>query len=137
MVFAITSDAMRRAVETTWGEWNDADQRRRFERGYDPRTHRLVIVDDDVVAGVVAVEDRSEHVFLSKLYLRDGHRRRGVGTEVLSLLSREADALGKPLRLRVLEANVDAQRFYRREGFAETGAEPPYRWFERATGVSR
>lgn len=57
-------------------------------------------------------------------------RNRGVGTVLLEQLGRQADAVGKPLRLHVEQHNP-ALRLYRRLGFEERETDSLYWLLER------
>lgn len=50
----------------------------------------------------------------------EGHRRRGLGSEVMRLLSREATLLGADMGL--LVATDDGRALYRRLGWSQEGA---------------
>lgn len=116
LTYDITEAAMRGHVEQTWGHWDDAEQRLKHRTNFDPQTTRIVVVDG-ADAGLVTVEDLADHVWLVKLYLRPGQRGHGVGTALLGDVLRRADAVGLPVRLRVLRVNVRAQALYARHGF--------------------
>jgi GNAT superfamily N-acetyltransferase len=113
---AITEDAMRGYVEQTWGRWDPEEQRRKHADDFTPATHRIVLVDEEA-AGLVALEDLPDHLWLVKLYLRAPYRGRGIGSQLLRDVLGAARALGKPVRLRVLRVNTGARRLYERHGF--------------------
>lgn len=116
LCFAITEDAMRGHVERTWGRWDADDELRKHRANFTPETYRIIHADDEV-AGLVAVEDLPDHVWLVKLYLLAPHRGRGIGSQVLQGVLQHARRLGKPVRLRVLRVNVGAKALYERHGF--------------------
>ena len=116
LTYEITEDAMRSYVERTWGLWDPEDQRRKHADAFTPATHRIVLVGDEA-AGLVALEDLPDHLWLVKLYLRAPYRRRGIGSQLLRDVLAAARAQGKPVRLRVLRVNTGARRLYERHGF--------------------
>lgn len=117
LVYAITRDAMRGYVEQAWGCWNDDEQRRRHRESYTPGTHRLVEVRG-AVAGLVATENLPDHLLLARLYLLTAYRGQGIGSALIARVVREAQELGKPVRLRVLRVNTRARALYARHGFS-------------------
>jgi ribosomal protein S18 acetylase RimI-like enzyme len=110
---------MRGYVESTWGKWEPAAQRRAHLASFSASTHWLLF-EGKRVAGLVAAELHATHVQLVKLYLRAQFRDRGLGTVVLATLLNAARARAQPLRLRVLAVNTRAQAFYARHGFRES-----------------
>lgn len=69
--------------------------------------------------GRIVTELAPDALLIVDVALRKAARGRGTGTVVLQEICAEAAAAGVPVRLRVLATNVDAQRLYRRLGFAE------------------
>ena len=122
LTYEITRDAMREYVIQTWGAWNEDEQHEKHQQNYNPSTCRIVLRGGEEI-GLVAVEDEPDHLWLVKLYLRKSFRRLGIGTSLLQQVIHEADLLHKPVRLRVLRVNKDAQRLYLRHGFAVVGEE--------------
>jgi GNAT superfamily N-acetyltransferase len=123
LTYEITRDAMREYVIQTWGAWNEDEQREKHLQNYTPSTYRIVLRDGEGI-GLVAVEDETDHLWLVKIYLLKSRRRFGIGTSLLQQVINEAEQLHKPVRLRVLRVNQDAQRLYLRHGFAVVGEEP-------------
>jgi GNAT superfamily N-acetyltransferase len=65
---------------------------------------------------------------LDNLHVADGHKRRGVGSQLLALTARAVIEWGTGLYLWVLEQNVDAQAFYEARGarrMNQAPASPP------------
>ncbi|WP_144717422.1 GNAT family N-acetyltransferase [Agrococcus jejuensis] len=86
--------------------------------GSPPNAIGLVTLRPNVWSGTVAL--------LDELYVEPGARGRGIGARVLALVVEEAAGRGATeLEVEVDEPDVDAQRFYEREGLpladAETG----------------
>ena len=122
LTYEITREAMRGYALQTWGCWDEEEQTRKHRDNYTPETHRLIVADD-VVAGLVAIEgwpDDPHCLWLVKLYLLARFRGQGIGTQVLRGVLAEAAAaepVTRPVRLRVLRVNTPAQALYRAHGF--------------------
>ena len=117
---------MRPYVEATWG-WDEADQRRRFDAGFDPRRKRVVLLGGTPV-GVLEVERRADALVLAVLEIAPAYQGRGVGTRLIRAVVAEAGPL--PVTLRVLRANP-ARGLYERLGFAVTGTSPTHHTMRR------
>ena len=61
-------------------------------------------------------------LFLGQLFVERDHQRRGIGTEVVKRLIKEAEALNQAVRLDVVKINP-AIRLYERLGFRIVGEE--------------
>ena len=116
LTYAITEDAMRGYVEETWGNWDEEEQRQKHRNNFTPETYKIILIQDAVV-GLVAVEEFPSHVWLVKLYLLEKYRNQGIGSQVLQGVQESASARGKPVTLRVLRVNKRAQALYERHGF--------------------
>ena len=119
LAHTITEDAMRGYVEETWGYWDEEEQLQKHRANFTPETYRMLLVEDEV-AGLVAVEEFPSHVWLVKLYLLKKYRSQGIGSQVLQDVQRNAAILGKPVILRVLRVNKRAQALYAKHGFQVT-----------------
>ena len=128
--YEITRDAMRAYVEQTWGRWDERGHRQKHQHNYTPETHRLIEVGN-AVAGLVAVEQLPDHVWLAKLYLLLAFRGLGIGAAVIAHVLQEADRRGVPVRLRVLRVNTRAQALYARHGFRVVYETPERIFMER------
>jgi GNAT superfamily N-acetyltransferase len=117
--FTVMEEAMRCYVEATWGPWDAELQAENHRLSFKPESHQLVIVEHQL-AGLVAVEEHSSHHQLEKLYLLSPFRNQGFGAVLLQTVVDQANAVAKPVRLRVLKVNVSAQRFYAKHGFKIT-----------------
>jgi ribosomal protein S18 acetylase RimI-like enzyme len=94
------------------------------EQLHQPRSSFLVAHDSEDLAGHgFAYPSEPATLVISRLYVRPGHQRRGIGTELLAALT--ARHRYDRLRLFVAEANVRGVAFWRRQGFsiAEYGIE--------------
>ena len=119
LTYAITKDAMRGYVEQTWGKWDEEEQLKKHRVNFTPETYRIILIEDEV-AGLVAVEEFPSHVWLVKLYLLAKYRGQGIGSQVLQGVQESARDQGKPVTLRVLRVNKRAQALYAKHGFKVT-----------------
>ncbi|MFZ4649848.1 MAG: GNAT family N-acetyltransferase [Rubrivivax sp.] len=116
LTYRITENAMRPYVEATWGSWVEEEQRAKHVLNYRAETHQVVLVDSEV-AGLLAVEEHADHVWLVKVYLFDAWRNQGIGRRLVEHVIARGRALSKPVRLRVLRVNVRARNLYESLGF--------------------
>ncbi len=85
-----------------------------------PRAEFLIITIDNKAAGRVVVNRTEEEIRLVDVAVLPAHRGRGIGTEVIQGVLREAATAGKPVRLSVIKGQR-AFRLYQRLGFRKTG----------------
>jgi len=79
-----------------------------------------------------SLEFRGRDAFVDEFYLREPFRRRGVGTEVMEQVAREAQRLGvKALHLEVERTNTAAQAFYRKIGFKDHSRYLMTKWLQQ------
>ncbi len=106
-------------------------QRSDYWRNYDTsRFH--IITCDGVDAGRLYVERRDDGLHIVDIALLAPYRGRGIGTQLLTMLAREADTDGLAMRIHV-EYNNPAQHLYLRHGFVfcDEAAASIYRLMER------
>ena len=74
------------------------------------------------VCGYCALKPEAEKLFLSKLYLREDRRGRGLGQSTLRIVAEYARRLGlRAVYLTVNKGNARAIRAYEKFGFARSG----------------
>lgn len=95
-----------------------------------------VLLAGDPAVGVAVITRRPNVWFegsvalLDELYVVPEHRGAGVGTALIEALFATAAADGTALiEINVDESDIDAQRFYRRHGFADTDPDSGERAF--------
>lgn len=110
--------AYRDYVEQVWG-WDEEQQRQLHGEWFAPQKFQ-VIQAAGVEVGFLAVVHEPDCIRLNQIYLLPDHHNRGIGTACLTRILEEADALGLPVRLRVLKVNPRAMALYRRLGFQPT-----------------
>lgn len=115
---AIRIAAMRESLERL-GRFDPARARARFLDGFEPAHTRHVVVDGERV-GFVVVKPDGDDLLLDHLYVLPAAQGRGVGAAVIADILAHADARRARVRLGALRGS-DANRFYQRHGFVQTG----------------
>jgi GNAT superfamily N-acetyltransferase len=111
---AIRIEAMRESLERL-GRFTPDRARERFLSGFDPSSTRRIEVSGDLV-GFVAIKHHQGELLLDHLYVIPSAQGAGIGSEVLIQILKEADELGRPIRVGALEESA-SNRFYARHGF--------------------
>jgi ribosomal protein S18 acetylase RimI-like enzyme len=107
----------------------------------DPSLGRVWLISTaQEVAGYVvltlgySLEFLGRDAFLDEFYLRETHRRQGLGRKVLELVEEAARSLQvRTLHLEVVRRNRAAQHFYRKLGFRDRDHYLMTKWID-ATG---
>jgi GNAT superfamily N-acetyltransferase len=118
-LYVLHRSAMHEVVAQTWGEWDEAFQRRFFDEHF-ALEHRWVIVVGGDDAGMLEVMRESDRIFLENVELAPEFQSRGVGAAVIGDLLREAGGRRVPVELQVARVNP-ARRLYERLGFVAFG----------------
>ncbi|GMA69886.1 N-acetyltransferase [Leuconostoc litchii] len=74
-------------------------------------TVKVAVLDEEIVGFASLLK---QEYFLHLLFVKEGWNGHGIGAQLLSWARHEVT---KPLELKVVTGNIDAQRFYQREGF--------------------
>ncbi|MCI8210041.1 GNAT family acetyltransferase [Pseudomonas sp. S25] len=111
---AIRIEAMRESLERV-GRFDPVCARERFVSGFDARNTRYIEVSGARV-GFVVVKRHEHELLLDHLYLRLSAQGSGIGSAVLSMIFKEADAAGLPIKVGALKESA-SNRFYLRHGF--------------------
>ncbi len=112
-LFDLHKAALKEYVEQIWA-WDEAWQQDYFYKKFNQNS-QLIMLDGKRV-GRVTVEEKSDHIFLAYIALLPAYQNKGIGTEVISSVMKEASDKGKPLTLTVLCSNP-AKALYERLGF--------------------
>lgn len=72
-------------------------------------------VDQDEILGVMGIQDKGPVILIRHAYVRTAARRRGIGSALLSVLTRNTS---KPILIGTWKAAVWALDFYVKHGFA-------------------
>ena len=119
-LWTLRQRVMKENVEQTWGKWDDAQQRKFFDRGFVPKDTNIILVDG-VPVGRIDINHSTMEIFLGILELMPESQRKGIGSAVMRGLMDEARAALLPIRLQVLKANTGAHKLYLHLGFKNTG----------------
>jgi GNAT superfamily N-acetyltransferase len=114
-ILRVHAESMRPHIEAQWGVWDEQQQRERIFKSTRPETHRIIEAESKPV-GCYWIREHPGELELVRLYLLAPWQGRGIGSSILGDLCAEADGLGLPMRLRVLQKNP-ARRLYERFGF--------------------
>ncbi len=113
-LLALRIDVMREHLERV-GRFHPDRARRIFRAHFEePGMHRLMVGDRRV--GCVGVRRDAAGMKIDSFYLERRLHNSGLGTAILLALLAEADTLGLPVELDVLQGSP-AGRFYERHGF--------------------
>ena len=119
-LWTLRQQVMKENVEQTWGKWDDAQQRRFFERGFIPK-HTQIIVIDGREGGRIDLNRSAFETFLGVIELLPELQRQGIGSAIMRTLMEESRRAQLPIRLQVLKVNERARKLYLRLGFVGTG----------------
>ncbi|HBT59489.1 MAG TPA: GNAT family N-acetyltransferase [Acholeplasmataceae bacterium] len=75
--------------------------------------YQYFLLKEEKTAGFASILNREDDVFLSKLYVYEILRKKGIGARFIDYLK----TLGKPIVLTVNKHNQKAIEFYQRQGF--------------------
>jgi ribosomal protein S18 acetylase RimI-like enzyme len=109
--------AMGDYIAAIWG-WDELVQRDFHTRAFAPGRWQIITVDA-ADAGMLAVEYRSDEIYLSRIEIHPGQQGHGVGTRLISAILDEATEKGQDLVLDVLAVNHRARALYGRLGMTE------------------
>ena len=116
-LFNLHRAGMKAYVDATWG-WDEAWQRRHFEKTYSPARHAVVVRNGphhrDI--GRLSLTRHWRKIFLRDIELVADERNRGLGSALIAALLAQARNEGRAVELIVLKCNP-AQHLYRRLGF--------------------
>jgi GNAT superfamily N-acetyltransferase len=121
-IYRVVEATMRVYVEQIWGSFSEEYNRKNVAEALAACIYSIIECEGQDI-GALAVEHDDTHIQLTQIYILPSHQNRGIGTALIRDLAREAQASGRPLRLRVLSVNP-ARRLYEREGFKVTSVTP-------------
>ena len=119
-LWTLRQSVMKENVEQTWGKWDDAQQRKFFDRGFVPADTNIIVVDGKD-AGRIDLNHSHMEIFLGIIELLPELQGKGIGSAVIRGLMAEARTARLPIRLQVLKANERAHQLYLHLGFNAVG----------------
>jgi ribosomal-protein-alanine acetyltransferase len=120
-IAVLSRDCIEQGLQWSWTA-------QRVRRCIDDRdTNVVVIRDRGVIAGFAIMKYGDAEAQLFLLAVTPSHRRRGIGTALLSWLEVTARTAGiRVIRLQVRSTNASAIAFYRSVGFRATAVHTAY-----------
>lgn len=102
--------------------WNQEALYRDYSQN--PSSSFFVVDNGETILGHLGLWRRQDHIHITTLAVRSDHRRKGVGTDLLSRVREEYP--DRDITLEVRKSNNTAQEFYKNVGFRITGRRPDY-----------
>ncbi|WP_026924967.1 GNAT family N-acetyltransferase [Glycomyces arizonensis] len=115
--FELHKAAMGAYVTAIWG-WDEELQRDYHARAFTPGQWQIITVGG-AQAGILDVEHRATEIYLRRISIHPDYQGRGIGSQLIRDLLRQAREQGQDLILDVLVVNQRAQALYRRLGLHE------------------
>lgn len=119
LIYSIRRAALGAYVVKTWGAWDEAAERQRFDEITRVEDHSVLELDG-VPIGCICLKKSAVELRLIRLFILPEFQNRGFGTQILKDVLQMAASDHLPIRLRVLRVNP-ARRFYERHGFSVVG----------------
>ncbi len=116
-VRAVHHRAYRNVVQRVYGRWDELEQDRLFDANWDAAAHEIVLCDA-VACGYCGIEYRNDAIFVHQLVIDPDFQGRGIGTQVMESVIKDAESQGVPVHLQTHLVNRAAD-LYRRLGFSE------------------
>jgi ribosomal protein S18 acetylase RimI-like enzyme len=123
-LYALHCRTMREVIEKTWG-WDEGWQRSDFDRRCHEYVTSVIECDGRPSRGLL-LEWKPDSLYIHEIQPVPESQNKGIGTEVIGTVIRQAAARRLPVTLSVVPANLRAQRLYERLGFEVTAIEPPF-----------
>ena len=114
-LLAIRIDVMREHLERVF-RYKPCRARHVFREHFAEPGMRAIMIGDELIGCVALRAEQKDVIKLDSFYLHRHFHNTGLGTRILKVLLAEADALGRPVRLAVLNGSP-VSRFYERHGF--------------------
>lgn len=108
---------MRESLEAL-GRFDPERARERFLKSFGSE-ETFKLVNGQQTLGFYVLRDRTDHIWLDRLYIRPNTQGGGIGAAVISRIKAHAFSKGKPIRLGALKQSK-ANAFYQRHGFQHT-----------------
>lgn len=124
LIYAIKTEALKEYAEATWGPWDEAWQRQRFDANFGYQRFQIVVVEEEPI-GFLETAVEPDHVRINNIALAAKWRNQGIGAALILDLAAKTNS---EIRLRVLKTNP-AKRLYERLGFTVVG-DPDEHWWE-------
>ncbi|MBD3243353.1 MAG: GNAT family N-acetyltransferase [Chitinivibrionales bacterium] len=130
--YRVKRAAFKEYVEQLWG-WDEKQQRALHEERFRAQTFYVVEKLGKAV-GIMARVREQDRVKLNQLFILPQYQSRGIGTECIKHVIRDAANSGLPIELGVLKINQRAMNLYARLGFSATGESETHVYMQRSSG---
>lgn len=120
---------LRTAITEARGFWDEQKERDQFLQQLRLLDTQLILLQGSPV-GFFTAWMESDHLFLGTLCVVDECQSRGIGTEAMHFIAKQAGGL--PVRFSVLKSNQAARRFYERLGCRHVSSSRYHDHFEWA-----
>jgi ribosomal protein S18 acetylase RimI-like enzyme len=117
-LYRLCEATMKPYVVAVWGQWSEPNVREGLAKSLHDGEFSAVVLDAQRVGAISVLRHHSHHQ-LEQLYILPEYQRQGLGALLVQKVVSEAQALGVPVRLRVLTSNP-ARALYERLGFKVT-----------------
>lgn len=115
LAYDIRKNALGEYVKQTWG-W-DEDWQMKYHRE-DFNTEILSIIEvDGETAGTLEVYFDEHSMIISGIYITGKFQNRGIGTDIILNLHKQAAGKNMGVRLQVLKVNLKAKKLYEKLGY--------------------
>lgn len=116
----IHHEAYHDVIIRQFGSWDEKLQDRFFDEDWNPSAFEVILIGDEV-CGYSRVAREPDYMFIYELVLSPAVQNRGIGTNILEGVIKEARQNNVPIRLHVFKENR-AQELYRKLGFRDLGS---------------
>jgi ribosomal protein S18 acetylase RimI-like enzyme len=123
-LYALHCETMRTVIERTW-RWEDAWQRREFDRRFGEHDVSIIEVDGRPAGGLF-LESKPDSFYIHEIQVLPEYQGRGIGTAVIKRVIERAASRGVAVTLSVVSANPRAKQLYERLGFEVIDVQPPF-----------
>lgn len=113
--FEIRRNALGEYVKQTWG-WDEEWQLKYHKEDFNKDILSIIEVNGEPAGSLEYYYD-AHSMIISGIYITDKFQNRGIGTEILLNLHKEASNKGMPIRLQVLKVNTKAKKLYEKHGY--------------------
>ncbi len=127
-LFRIRENSLRSYFQKRGLVWDSNAQLKKYKNDWGHEKAFLAIKNGEAV-GSIALETKPESLNITKMYMLEEFQRRGIGTQILDAFMIEYYNPQKPFTLNTDVENHEAQSFYTKLGFIETGRDDEHIYY--------
>jgi len=120
LTFQIKKTSIKPYIEKIWG-WEDAVQIEFHIKDFKPEKIKILLDENNDAIGLLITTEDDTHIYIQSLLLCENAQGKGIGTEILHELIKQAKSKSKQIELQVFKVNKRAKALYERLGFSTTG----------------